>query len=193
MRRTATVSRHGSCPSFAGSVTLMKDEGAGKAGCGPHPWPPCEQECTGQEPQVWPRHPGLPCTMALTLIRALLGDRLSCPRIATTRYARRAGHQHRDARTTRLHVRDLPFVRVRHARCGSSAATAPRLASRDDRAYAPRIEAGYPQDEADLGALPSGLFSADHLDSPNQLEIVREFSVSARAIGGTQKRRGGRS
>ncbi len=120
MRRTTTASQHASCPSFAGSVTPVKDEGAGKAGCGPHPWPPCEQECTGQEPQVWPRHPGLPCAMALTLIRALLGDRLSCPRIATTRYARRAGHQHRDARTTRLHVRDLPFVRVRHARCGSS-------------------------------------------------------------------------
>jgi hypothetical protein len=46
---------------------------------------------------------------------------------------------------------------------------------------APRIEAGCPQDEADLGSLPSGLFSADDLDRPNQLEIVREFSVCAQA------------
>jgi hypothetical protein len=23
---------------------------------GQHPWPPCVKKCTGQEPQVWPRH-----------------------------------------------------------------------------------------------------------------------------------------
>ncbi len=49
---------------------------------------------------------GIPCTAVLTLIRVLPGDRLSCPRVATTRYARCAGRQHRGARTTRLHVRD---------------------------------------------------------------------------------------
>jgi hypothetical protein len=36
------------------------------------------------EPQVWPIT-GLPCAMVLTLIRALLRDRLSCPCVATTR------------------------------------------------------------------------------------------------------------
>ncbi len=40
--------------------------------------------------------------MALRLIRDLPGDRRSCPRVATTRKARCAGHQHRDARTTRF-------------------------------------------------------------------------------------------
>jgi hypothetical protein len=48
-------------------VPLIVAEGAGKAGCWPHPWPPCERKCTGQEPQVRPVHPGLPCAMVLTV------------------------------------------------------------------------------------------------------------------------------
>ncbi len=70
-----------------------------------------QQESRRQSPQV-SRTSGIPCAMVLTLIRALPGDRLVCPRIASTREAHCAGHQHRDARTTRFHVRDAPFVRT---------------------------------------------------------------------------------
>ena len=49
------------------------DEGAGKAGCRSHPWPPCVKKCTGQEPQVRAGHSGLPCAMGLRLIRDLPG------------------------------------------------------------------------------------------------------------------------
>jgi len=34
---------------------------------------PVRKECTGQEPQVWPSHPSLPCATVLRLIRDLLG------------------------------------------------------------------------------------------------------------------------
>src|SRR3954463_11074840 len=37
------------------------------------PMAPVRKECTGKEPQVRPRHPGLPCTMALQIIRGLPG------------------------------------------------------------------------------------------------------------------------
>jgi len=45
-----------------------KQEGAGKAGRWPRPWPASKQKSWRQTPQVWPKHPGLPCAMVLTLI-----------------------------------------------------------------------------------------------------------------------------
>jgi hypothetical protein len=109
-------------------------EGAGKAGSSPPPWPPCVRKCTGQEPQDRLGHPGLPCAMALRLIRALLGDRLFCPRHARcSSTASRAWPQHREARTTRLH-------RPCRRRSSGAAFTsiAARLHVRDD-AYAPSM------------------------------------------------------
>jgi hypothetical protein len=57
-----------------------RHEGAGKAGRRPRPWPACRKERRRQSPQVWPRQPGPPCAIVDRLIRALPGDRLSCPR-----------------------------------------------------------------------------------------------------------------
>ena len=58
-------------------------EGAGKAGCPPHP---VRKKSTGKEPQVKAESSGLPCAMVLRFIRALPGDRpgtgLVCPRRA---------------------------------------------------------------------------------------------------------------
>jgi hypothetical protein len=48
-----------------------KTEGAGKAGCRPHPWPACRKKHAA-EPQV-SQTTGLPCAMVLTLIRDLPG------------------------------------------------------------------------------------------------------------------------
>ncbi len=111
LRHTPAASRRVARPSFAAMSPSSKAEGAGKAGSSPPPWPPCEQNARGRNHRFGLRHPGLPCAMVLTLIRALPGDRLSCPHVATTRDARCARHQLRDARTTRFHVRVLPFVR----------------------------------------------------------------------------------
>jgi len=43
-------------------------EGAGKAGRWPRPWPASKKKSWRQSPQVWPRRPGPPCAMVLTLI-----------------------------------------------------------------------------------------------------------------------------
>ncbi len=53
-------------PSSAGEPPSELDEGAGKAGSLPPPWPACGKKCRRQVPQVRPRHPGLPCAMVLT-------------------------------------------------------------------------------------------------------------------------------
>jgi hypothetical protein len=90
---------------FEISSPSLRREGAGKAGRWPRPWPACDKKSRRQSPQVWPDTSGLPCAMVWRLIRALPGDRLDCPRVATTRCARYAGHQHRGARTTRFHRR----------------------------------------------------------------------------------------
>ncbi len=99
-------------PELCGNVALIESRGRREGRELAAPMAPVRMKCTGQEPQVRPRHPGLPCATVLTLIRALLGDRLSCPHVATTRDARCARHQLRDARTTRFRVRS-PAVRPR--------------------------------------------------------------------------------
>ena len=55
-------------------------EGAGKTGCALHPrsHAQCLQTKTRTSIQVWRKHTGLPCAMALRLIRFRPGDRLSC-------------------------------------------------------------------------------------------------------------------
>ncbi len=72
------------------STALAKRKGAGKAGRWPRPWPACRKKSRRQSPQVGPKTPGLPCAMGLRLIRALLGDRLSCPHHPHARRSTRA-------------------------------------------------------------------------------------------------------
>src|SRR6185312_17140434 len=64
---------------------------------------------------------GIPCAIVLTLIRGLPGDRLDCPRRLRARRYPQTWHQHRDARTTRFHVR----VSLRSS-CAADPSTAPR-------------------------------------------------------------------
>jgi hypothetical protein len=64
-----------------------------------------QQESTRQNHRC-SRSSGIPCATVLTLIRDLPGDRLSCPRPCAMRSIVASWRQHRDARTTRLHVRN---------------------------------------------------------------------------------------
>jgi hypothetical protein len=144
---TRPSSRDIRCPSCAAACRPRHDGGRrkGRAPAGPHG--PRAAKKHAAEPQVQPRSPGLPCATVLTLIRALPGDRRSCPRVAAMRVPRialgisRRGnarsahcarHQHRDARTTRFRVRATSFVRapstLRHF-----ASIASHLAYRGDR------------------------------------------------------------
>jgi hypothetical protein len=97
-------------PSYADLAALFKTEGAGKAGCRPHPWLACNKKHAA-EPQV-SRTTGLPRAMVLTLIRALPGDRLSCPR-------RRAMRKHHRNLVSAPGDQDHTISRPR--RCCSSA------------------------------------------------------------------------
>jgi hypothetical protein len=85
-------------------------------------------------------HPDLPCATVLRFIRALPGDRLSCPRRLPTmrQHHRKTWHQLRDARTTRLHRRTGSFVRTRTPRCDPTRPPHPAPDVRDDREAPPQ-------------------------------------------------------
>src|ERR1700761_6995362 len=115
-------------PSYRGE-TLRNERAQGRPGTGWHPWPPCEEECTGQEPQAQPRIPGLPCAVALRLTpRSPRGSGLLAPVVHVMRSiiadltpaSRCQDHAY-------LAVRKRSFVRTPEEALRSLAATAPRL------------------------------------------------------------------
>jgi hypothetical protein len=62
------------------NIALDNREGAGKAGCWPHPWSACKQKAGGVTTGT-SRTTGLPCAMVLTVSFVLFpGTGLSCPR-----------------------------------------------------------------------------------------------------------------
>jgi hypothetical protein len=67
-------------PELCFSLVPSKQEGAGKAGCWPHPWPASKQKSWRQTPQVWPNNrPSL--RDGVTAYSALSPETgLSCPR-----------------------------------------------------------------------------------------------------------------
>jgi hypothetical protein len=65
---TTPHSRGAMHPSFAG--TNRPEEGAGKAGCWPHPWPACKQKAGGSHHR-FSQSSGLPRAMVLTVSFAL--------------------------------------------------------------------------------------------------------------------------
>jgi len=94
------------------------------------------------EPQVRAETTGLPCANGLRLIRALPGDRRSCPHRPCARRAPRTWPQHREARTTRLH-RPYRVVRpLANARCNPTRPSHPLPNARDDREAPLFIEPG---------------------------------------------------
>ena len=56
----ASHSRGRICPGFASHRAPRKLEGAGNAGCRPHPWPACNKKRRRQLPQVQPEQPASP-------------------------------------------------------------------------------------------------------------------------------------
>src|SRR5580704_18261020 len=75
---TPQRSRHAIASEFVASITPGKTEGAGKAGCPPHPWSACNKKARGRTTGTGGSS-GLPCAMVLRLIRALLGDHRLLP------------------------------------------------------------------------------------------------------------------
>ena len=118
------------CPSDVQSVSLHQLEGAGKTGRWPRPWPACNKECRRQSPQVWPNNPTFPARMVLRLIRALLGDRRSCPR---HRHRRQLGISTGMPGPHDFAVLSVLSVRPRNSALQHRQAIASHPACRDDR------------------------------------------------------------
>ena len=74
---TSAISRH-DVPELLRRPPSKRKEGAGKAGCRPHPWSACNKNARGRTTGTGGSS-GLPCAMALRLIRDLPGDRAFLP------------------------------------------------------------------------------------------------------------------
>jgi hypothetical protein len=75
---TRPRSRGTNASELSDRTALEITEGAGKAGCPPHPWSACNKKHAA-EPQVQAESSGLPCAMVLQLIRDLPGDHAWLP------------------------------------------------------------------------------------------------------------------
>jgi hypothetical protein len=155
-QHTPAGSRRVPRPSFGSIHPPLHAEGAGKAGRWPRPWPACSKKSRRQLPQVRPNTPGLPCAMVLTLIRDLLGDRLSCPHRPharrSTSLASAPGCQDHTISRPRHAVRPRVRHTLRHGRVHriplpTSVTIAIRPLSGTERGH----------DKADLGQAPSDL------------------------------------
>ena len=65
IKHTPAFSRCRTHPSLANSLSLFWTEGAGKAGCWPHPWSACNKKARGRTTGTG-RTTGLPCATVLT-------------------------------------------------------------------------------------------------------------------------------
>src|SRR5215468_1784518 len=104
-------------PSCASRIALEIEEGAGKAGCPPHPRPPCNEKSTGQEPQVRTESSGLPCAMVLRLIaRSPREPGLIAPVVRKLRQIANLASASGGQDHTPLPSASAPFVRTKNSR-----------------------------------------------------------------------------
>jgi hypothetical protein len=188
-----------------------KKEGAGKAGCPPHPRPPVRKKCTGVETTGVGATSGLPCAMVLTASFVLSPATSSflppSPR-GLKGFARPVGPTKppRDltpatgARTTRLlrpqqrRSSCAPFDRSRVAPpCDPLRAQRSRVHRipypTSVTTRTPLLSGRDSEEEAiDLGGRGSGFFLCAGLDRANQVELVQQIAVCAHAIFQTMRR-----
>jgi len=94
-------------------TALAIEEGAGKAGCPPHPRPPCVKKARGRNHRYGRSNPAFPAQWFDGLFRALPGDRAFLPPSPRENRFRATWHQRRVARTTRLCRTRTPSPRTR--------------------------------------------------------------------------------
>jgi hypothetical protein len=103
--------------------------------------PPATKKAGGSHHRC-SRTSGIPCAAVLTLIRALPGDRRSCPRRPRARRARDLGVSTGTPGPHDFTSVSTSFVGAIRSRCDSIRPPHPRLASRDDRAQRPSRRSG---------------------------------------------------
>jgi hypothetical protein len=108
-------------------------------------------------------------------------------------HLRKTWHQHRDARTTRLHRRTGSFVRARHSRCDPTRPPHPAPGVRDDREAPPQRD-GMRGGNHNFGKMERQIFLRGGLDRVSRVERVGEISFSTQQVayrrlqGGTARR-----
>src|SRR4051794_15006805 len=80
MSHASLVSRRVSPELFEASPPPEKSRAQGRSGAGLSHGPPATKNAGGRYHRYGRGHPDPPCAMVLRFIRALPGDRLSCPR-----------------------------------------------------------------------------------------------------------------
>jgi hypothetical protein len=132
-------------------VSLLLTEGAGKAGCRPHPWPASNKKSWRQSPQVWPNirpslRSGFPAYTRSPREPGLFAPVVRIARNVAHLASASGGQDHATSPSA-----SMPIV------FGTDTSTASRLTFRDDSAYAPHAEAGRGQNASDLGSESSRL------------------------------------
>ena len=125
--------------------------------------PPATKKAGGSDHR-FSRTSGIPCAMALRLIRDLPGDRLFCPRLRQRACAPCAGLS-----TGRPGPHDFTSVMRRSSARASASCDAPRPphprpTCRDDRAQRPSQRGGMARDNHDFRKLAIHLFFSEVLD-----------------------------
>jgi len=184
-------------------MSLNETEGAGKAGCPPHPRPPVRKKCTGVETT------GVGGSIRPSLrngfngfLRALPGDHAWLPPSPVRRVSvftnlapasERQNHTTSPSAKTPLVLRAAPSLASCLAQRSSARATLSRPSHSGPTSVTTRtpLRSGRhgEQETTDLGARRSELFFRVGLDDPNQVESAREIAVYAQAIFGRMTRR----
>ena len=125
-------------PELCDRHALEKREGAGNAGRWPQPMARLQQKTQAAGTTGSAEHPAFPARWAYSLYVISPGTGLIAP-VARALVTPQTWHQHRDARTTRFRRPDQIALVWRNR----SRPPHPRLTCRDDRAYAPLLEAGW--------------------------------------------------
>jgi len=157
------------------------EEGAGKAGCRPHPWPASNKKSWRQSPQAWPNiRPSLRDGFN-GVLRALPGNRaFLLPSSARSSLADLTPASGCQDHTTSPCAR-APFVRTK-IRAQRLASIAARLTSGDDwpkRPSSSRRDAGIMHIILKNG---SRIFLRQGLDGRISLEMLRKFRFFAQAF-----------
>jgi hypothetical protein len=149
---------------------LFQTEGAGNAGCWPHPWPACKTKSRRQLPQV-SRNSRHSLRDGFTAYGGLSpGTGLSCPRRPQRSSRLRIWPQRREARTTR-------FCRPQRPPSSETATTsiAPRLTCRDDRVASLCTEAGWRKEIRNLRKTEVKYFSRQDWTVESALNRLANF------------------
>jgi hypothetical protein len=178
-------------PEFCQNLPSSERRAQGRPGVSPHPWPACRKKAGGSHHRYEPKQPAFPARWFERLIRALPGDRLSCPRRrcdASTPHS--TWHQHRDARTTRFRrTRGVVRLRENHA-ATSTRPPHPAPNVRDDREAPLLIEPRTPAVDVKFWKNEREIFLRESLDRGDRAESLRKNIFFAQANAAVEPGRG---